>query len=169
MKCLPVVIPVRTQVRRAQGTGCEAAGFSLLELLIVFAVMATIAAIAIPSLLSAIASAKGARAVADIRTIGDAVLGYQAQYNAAPNTLNDIGYAGTNDPWGAPYQYLSFATVNGKGQMRKDRFLVPINTFFDLYSMGPDGKSTSPLTAKDSQDDIIWANDGAYIGLAANF
>ena len=53
--------------------------------------------------------------------------------------------------------------------MRKDRFLVPINTNFDLYSMGPDGKSVPPLTAQASQDDIIWASDGEYIGPAAQY
>jgi general secretion pathway protein G len=53
--------------------------------------------------------------------------------------------------------------------MRKDRFLVPINTDYDLYSMGKDGRSSPPLTAKASRDDIIRANDGAYIGLASNY
>jgi len=145
------------------------AGFTILELLIIVAIMATIAALAVPSLKSAVASAQIARTVADIRTIGNEALSFTLQYGAAPNTLADIGYDQQVDPWGAPYQYLNFANVNGKGKMRKDRFLVPINTYFDLYSMGPDGQSTSPLTAKQSQDDIIWANDGAYIGVAANF
>ena len=53
--------------------------------------------------------------------------------------------------------------------MRKDRFLVPINTYFDLYSTGEDGESVSPLTAKASQDDVIWANDGDFIGPASNY
>jgi general secretion pathway protein G len=53
--------------------------------------------------------------------------------------------------------------------MRKDRFLVPINTFFDLYSMGKDGQSVSPLTAQASRDDVIWANDGAFIGRASDY
>ncbi len=53
--------------------------------------------------------------------------------------------------------------------MRKDRFLVPINTDFDLYSMGRDGKSTPPLTAAASRDDIIRANGGAYIGPAKGY
>lgn len=145
------------------------AGFTILELLIIVAIMLTIAAIAIPSLQSAMAYAKVSRAVVDIRTIGNEALLYNAQYGAVPNTLADIGYGQQLDPWGAPYQYLNFANVNGKGKMRKDRFLVPINTYFDLYSMGPDGQSATPLTAKQSQDDIILANDGAYIGVAANF
>jgi general secretion pathway protein G len=52
---------------------------------------------------------------------------------------------------------------------RKDRFLVPINSDYDLYSMGPDGQSVAPLTAAPSQDDIVRASNGAYFGLAADF
>lgn len=52
------------------------------------------------------------------------------------------------------------------GMARKDRFLVPINSTYDLYSMGADGRSALPLTAQHSHDDIIRANDGTYIGLA---
>lgn len=55
------------------------------------------------------------------------------------------------------------------GSVRKDRFQVPINSDFDLYSMGPDGKSQGPLSAKASRDDVIRANDGAFIGIAAEF
>ncbi len=53
--------------------------------------------------------------------------------------------------------------------MRKDRFLVPLNSDFDLYSKGPDRKSVPPLTAEASRDDIIRANDGGYIGLASEY
>jgi general secretion pathway protein G len=53
--------------------------------------------------------------------------------------------------------------------MRKDKSLVPINTQFDLYSVGPDGQSRPPLTAAVSRDDVIMANDGAYIGPAASY
>jgi general secretion pathway protein G len=53
--------------------------------------------------------------------------------------------------------------------MRKDRFLVPINTYYDLYSMGPDGQSQPPLTARVSRDDVIRANDGQYFGPAEAF
>lgn len=73
------------------------------------------------------------------------------------------------DPWGNPYQYLNFDNVTGNGQKRKDKNLVPINTDYDFYSMGPDGKTTSPLTAAISQDDIVRARDGAYVGVASDY
>ena len=144
-------------------------GFTLVELLITMAIILTLAAIAIPNLLSALNQAKIAKAVGDIRAIGTDAIEYDFTNGRYPNTLADIGYGNFNDPWGHPYQYLNFANATGKGQMRKDRFLVPINTFFDLYSMGADGQSVSPLTAKVSQDDIIWANDGDYVGLASQY
>lgn len=52
---------------------------------------------------------------------------------------------------------------------RKDRFLVPINSDYDLYSVGPDGQSRPPLNAAASRDDIIRAADGAFYGLAEKF
>ncbi len=73
------------------------------------------------------------------------------------------------DPWGNPYQYLNFDTVTGNGKKRKDKNLVPINTDYDFYSMGPDGKTATPLTAAISQDDIVRARDGAYVGVASDY
>jgi general secretion pathway protein G len=55
------------------------------------------------------------------------------------------------------------------GEVRKDRFLVPINSDYDLYSMGPDGESRAPLQAEPSRDDVIRGGDGAFIGLASDF
>jgi len=55
------------------------------------------------------------------------------------------------------------------GSVRKDRFLAPINTDFDLYSMGPDGDSRAQLSAQPSRDDIIRAANGSYFGLAQEF
>jgi general secretion pathway protein G len=147
----------------------RASGFTLIELVVVIAILLTIAAIAIPSYLAAVDQAKIARAVGDIRTIGNAVLAYELINQRYPNTLDQTDYGTTLDPWGHPYQYLNFANTKGKGKMRKDRFLVPINSFFDLYSMGKDGQSVSPLTAGVSKDDIIWANDGAFIGRASDY
>ena len=162
--------PLRPTVR--EPAFCRQAsnrGFTLVELLIAIAVVVTICAMAIPNLLAALDQARIAKAVGDIRSIGDDVEAYNIIKGQYPDTLDDIDRGTFLDPWGNPYQYLNFAGAKGKGAMRKDRFLVPINSFFDLYSMGKDGKSVPPLTAKSSQDDIIWANDGDYIGLASEY
>jgi general secretion pathway protein G len=144
-------------------------GFTVVELVTTLAIILTISAIAVPNYFSALDRARIAKAVGDIHTIGTAVEGYEVVNQKYPATLADIGYGGTLDPWGQPYQYLNFANTTGKGAMRKDRFLVPINTYFDLYSMGKDEKSVAPLTANASQDDIIWANDGDFVGLASDY
>ena len=131
--------------------------------------IATLTAIAIPNVSTAIENANIGKAVGDLHSIATTIIGYDAVEGQFPNALSDVGFGNFNDPWGNPYQYLNFANVNGKGKMRKDRFLVPINSAFDLYSMGQDGQSVPPLTAKVSQDDVVWASDGAYIGLASQY
>jgi general secretion pathway protein G len=133
------------------------------------AILLTIAALAVPALMSAVESARVARAVGDIRALEDDIAAYNAANDSFPNSLSDIGRDQLLDPWGSPYRYLNFANTTGKSGMRKDRFLVPINSDYDLYSMGEDRKTIAPLTAKVSQDDIIRANDGGYLGLAADY
>jgi general secretion pathway protein G len=64
--------------------------------------------------------------------------------------------------------YLNFATTP-QGQWRKDHNLVPLNSAFDLYSMGKDGQSQPPLTAAASHDDIVRASDGNFIGMASRY
>ena len=72
--------------------------------------------------------------------------------------------------WFEPDSAYAAGTGNGSaGKPRKDRFLHPINSDYDLYSMGKDGESVEPLTAKKSHDDVIRANDGGFVGLAAEF
>ncbi len=145
------------------------AGFTLIELVLVIAILATIAAILIPNFMSALDAAKIARAIADIQALETEIDSYQILNGTLPNTLDDLGRGTFLDPWGTPYQYLNFANVNGQGQMRKDRFLVPLNSTYDLYSMGADRQSLPPITAPVSQDDTIRANDGAYVGLASKY
>jgi general secretion pathway protein G len=143
-------------------------GFTLVELLIVMAIILTVSAIAVPNLQAALDDARMARAIADINTIETDIEAYYVQQGALPNTLADIGDDQFNDPWGNPYQYLNFA-VNGTKGARKDHFLHPLNSDYDLYSMGKDGKSVPPITAKESQDDILRANDGSFVGLASQY
>jgi general secretion pathway protein G len=86
-------------------------------------------------------------------------------------SLADVPGVPAADPWGNPYAYLNFAApIPGvQGMIRKDHNLHPLNSEFDLYSLGADGDSQPALTAKASQDDVIWARDGSFIGLASDF
>ncbi|MFB3081339.1 MAG: hypothetical protein ACE1Y1_06150, partial [Nitrosomonadaceae bacterium] len=83
-------------------------------------------------------------------------------------SLTDVNMNLLLDPWSAPYEYLN---LDGApiGQVRKDQALVPINSDYDLFSKGPDGASTAPLTAANSRDDIVRANNGSFIGIASDY
>lgn len=145
-------------------------GFTLIELLLVIAVVGILAAIAIPGYGAYREKLRIYDAKSDIRAIDVSIRTYFTDNGIHPNSLNDVGRGGMRDPWGRPYQYLNIADA-GKNPpgARKDHFLVPINSDFDLYSMGPDGQSSPPLTAKISRDDIVRANDGHFIGLASEY
>jgi general secretion pathway protein G len=147
------------------------AGFTLIELIVVVTITGILAAVAIPTYTGYIEKARQTKAIAELRLLETEILAFYAVNDRLPLTLDEIGRENLKDPWGNPYVFLNFETIKGqgKGKMRKDRFLVPINTDYDLCSMGPDGKTVPPLTAKASRDDIIRANNGAYIGRATEF
>jgi len=143
--------------------------FSVIELLIVVAIIGTLAAIAVPSLFAAVDQARITKAVGDIHAIELDIKTFLLTKGRMPVDLAEVGADQIRDPWGNPYVYTDLTAINGKGKARKDRFLNPLNSDFDLYSVGPDGQSSTPLTAKASRDDIVRANDGAFIGPAADF
>jgi len=230
-------------------------GFTLLELMVVIAIVGIIASIATVAYNGYIETTRIAAAKMQIRELSIVLNDYALDNGAYPDSLDEIGSGNLLDPWGNPYQYLKFpklfngASVSGSeiysnfsagysiqyasyssigsngysfqyagdysgysdgynqsyegysnesdgysgsteqggggatggdssdngsgrgymGQVRKDRNLVPINSYFDLYSKGKDGQSKPPLTVPVSQDDIIYASDGAYIGLAKDY
>lgn len=152
-----------------EGRPEKSSGFTLVELLITIAIVGILSGIGIPLYAGYIEKAKIVRAVSDITNISKSIISYNIDNNKYPQSLAEVGYGSMKDPWGARYQYLNIQTTRGNGPKRKDRFVVPINTDYDLYSMGKDGKSRPPLTSRDSKDDVIRANDGTYIGLASAF
>ena len=146
-------------------------GFTLVELITAVAIIGILSAIAIPAYSDYLNKARIVRAIAEIKMLETAIVAYTVNNNRQPDTLGDIGYGNLLDPWGHAYQYLNIADgdIKGKGSLRKVRFLNPLNSDFDLYSMGADGKSKPALTAKDSQDDILRTNNGGFIGLVSDF
>ena len=66
-------------------------GFSLIELLIVVAIILIIAAIAIPNLLRARIAANEASCVASLRTINTANITYNSTYNQYASSLTNLG------------------------------------------------------------------------------
>lgn len=145
-------------------------GFSLIELMMVGAIVALLALVAVPTYRDQVLRARIAEATADIKQIEQAIERYKTRFaGQLPASLADLKLNDVIDPWGYPYQYLSFAGLSSKGAMRKDHNLVPINTDYDLYSLGPDGASQPPLTATSSQDDVVRASNGRYVGLGKEY
>ena len=156
-------------------------------MLIVIAIIGTILAIALPMFQEVLHQARVARAIGDIGAIQTDIAAYEAGGKGLPESLATIGRESLVDPWGSPYQYLNFELAAGGGGggkggkggkgggggfpvgARMDRFLVPINSTYDLYSVGKDGKTVIALTAKDNIDDIVRATDGGFIGLAVQY
>ena len=155
----------RQQVVRWAGNN---QGWTLIELVIVLAVIAVLSTIALTLYYDYSYQVQIARAVADIANIGSEISTFQMMNERLPINLAEINRATFKDPWGSPYEYFDIEFGSG-GQPRKDHNLHPLNSDFDLYSKGRDGDSNTPLTASKSRDDIIRANDGQFIGLASRY
>ncbi|MBL1140819.1 MAG: prepilin-type cleavage/methylation domain-containing protein [Proteobacteria bacterium] len=122
-----------------------------------------------PAMLKMADNAKTSIAIDEIEDIQINIDEFFKEKGRYPDSLEEVFGEVPLDEWGNPYQYLNLSTVKGKGKRRKDKNLVPINSDYDLYSMGPDGKSVSPLTASASKDDIVRGRNGAFIGIATDY
>jgi general secretion pathway protein G len=143
-------------------------GFSLFELLLAVSIVAVLALVAVPSYSNYKERTRVSQAVIDIAAIGALIRAYYQDNHDYPSSLSQIG-ANKVDPWGQPYVYKVFRTPSDRGSARKDKNLVPINSDYDLYSKGKDLASRPPLVAPPSRDDVVRANDGAFIGLASTY
>jgi general secretion pathway protein G len=143
------------------------AGFTLIEVVVAVGMIAVLASLALPLFGGWRDKIKTKTAQDDIIAISMAVDGFLADNARLPDGLSEVGRGGKKDPWGRDYQYRNLTTSNGNGQARKDHSLVPLNTDYDLYSSGPDGQSSAPLTAATSRDDILRANNGRFVGPAS--
>ncbi len=118
-------------------------GFTLLEIMVVVAIIAILSTVVVVNLVGKVDDAKLARAQSDIQSLTSALQLYKLDNGQYPSTQQGLEalmqrpsgnppapnwkpYVSKlpSDPWSQPYQYLS------PGQ-RGD---------FDVYSMGADGK-----------------------------
>jgi general secretion pathway protein G len=180
--------------RRILGAFTIDAGFTLVELLVAMAMIGILAAMGVPAYRQALEAARVAKAIGDIKAIDKEIQIKLVLDGCLADSLKDIGRDQLRDPWGNPYTYnvlpgkAAGGSGDGKGgkdpsnacpacngqcvsigQARKDRNLVPINSDFDLFSAGRDGKTTGPLTAKASHDDVVRGSDGAFVGLGKDY
>jgi general secretion pathway protein G len=144
-------------------------GFTLLELGIALGIVGVLAALGGVSYSAYLERTRTRQAIFQIRTIEDMVMAYEIENEVYPANLVDVGAETMRDPWGNLYVYLRIVGLTGKSLVRKDKFLNPLNSDFDLYSKGPDGDTRTPLTAPQSQDDIVRANNGGFVGIAEQY
>ena len=129
--------------RNKRGT----AGFTLVEMLVVLAIIAVLAAVVGPEILRNVGDANSGAARSQIEMMGLALDQYRLDNHAYPSTEQGlaalrtaptVGEAPRNwrgpylkraipaDPWGHPYQYLAPGRANPTG--------------YDLFSLGRDGR-----------------------------
>jgi general secretion pathway protein G len=144
-------------------------GFTLVEIAIVLAIAGILLAIAVPRFQNYIDRSRIAQSVYDIGDMSSTIKKQRMTKGFLPDSLADVGLDTKLDPWGHPYEYLNLATLKGNGQARKDKKLAPLNSDFDLYSVGADGLTQASLVNSASRDDVVRARDGGFIGLASDF
>jgi len=150
--------------------GLRQAAFSLVELLTVLVVIGALATIALPSYRDHIERTRRNQAIQDILVLSVAIERYYADHFTYPPNLAALsGNLPINDPWGNAYQYLGInvSPPPNTGAVRRDKNLNPLNSDYDLYSMGPDGQTQKQLTAAKARDDIVRAGNGGFIGTAS--
>lgn len=146
-------------------------GYGLIELMVTLVFASLLMSIAVPAYDRYAERARIAKAVGDIGSISVEIGKFQLRNNdRLPVSLAELGVDIPMDPWDRPYSYINIEAAGpGVGGFRKDKNLNPLNTDFDLYSSGKDGESKGPLSAKASQDDIVRANNGAFIGRGEDY
>jgi general secretion pathway protein G len=140
--------------------------------MIVIAIVGIVTSIGVPNYIKYREKARIAVAITEIKFIEKEIATYRVENGELPEDLKEIGMDRVLDPWGRPYIYLKIQGNDAKDKNfrpRKDLSLHPINSDFDLFSVGKDGRSNAPLTAKISQDDIVRANNGGFVGLVSNY
>jgi len=117
-------------------------GFSLIELLIVVAIILIIAAIAIPNLLRARISANEASAVASCRTMNTASITYNSSYGTYPATLSALGPSNGATPTSSSADLLDqvLAPTGGVNASTKSgyTFTYASATPFNTYTLNAD-------------------------------
>ena len=137
-------------------------GFTLLELLLVSAILAILMSIFIPMWREYQVVAGVSRAMSDIRTIETTISAYVIEQTIGlPPNLTQIGYGNLLDPWGRPYEYRVSGTRTNLG--------TDLNGDYDLFSTGPDVDWKPSINANESLDDIVRGDNGHFVGKAEDY
>ena len=144
--------------------------FTVIEIAIGLMIVSLLYMTISPAIISSMNNAKVTNSSSEIEEMQVTIDDFYKKNGRFPDTLDEVFTEVPIDAWGNPYQYTNIMNATGgSGSFRKDKNLVPINSDYDLYSMGPDGKSASPLTAAISHDDIVRGRNGLFLGLAVDY
>jgi prepilin-type N-terminal cleavage/methylation domain-containing protein len=138
-------------------------GFSLIELLVVVAVILIIAAIAIPNLLRARASANEASAVSSIRIMSTACLTYNSTYGQFPALQANMGPTNGATPSSSEADLLdsSLGTANAVKSGYAVVYVAGTSTPISSYTINADPvvqNGTGVRHFYTDQSDVIRAN-----------
>ncbi|MCU0234083.1 MAG: type II secretion system protein GspG [Thermoanaerobaculales bacterium] len=136
-------------------------GFSIVELLIVAAIIGLITAIAIPNLLNAIQRSRQTRTVSDMRGISNGIAMYQQDFAKFPVASS---YVAVEDlrPDLAPFIGDGMVTVDA---WQRSFYYKSNGDFYTLVSYALDGTATEPWTEGITtlfEDDIVIV-DGNFL------
>ncbi|HLJ92417.1 MAG TPA: type II secretion system protein GspG [Gemmataceae bacterium] len=129
---------VRTQRAEVRG------GFTLMEMLVVVAIIVLLAALAAPIVMGRLEEAKKSKAQVDCKTLVDQAKMFKLKYGDFPQTLGQLTQPGADgsapfiearyliDPWGHEYQYTPFGQHNQVGDP-------------EVWSMGPNMQNPNSM------------------------
>ena len=147
-----------------RGAAHDNRGFTLVELLIVIAIIGVLCLMAIPQYSHLTNLAKNARCKSEIRTVEKSLIAYNLDHGSFPPTGNlSLATTTLKDPWGRDYQYYNIQTGGVGGPYMEWDGSTTINHDFDLYSMGVNGAGLHDLNDPNCTDDIFRAADGLIV------
>jgi general secretion pathway protein G len=155
--------------RTRTGRPPREAGLTLLELMLVVGLVAILTSIAVPAYTEYAERARVSQAARDIGDLQMAIERFRTRQLRLPVDLAEIDRADLRDPWGRAYVFYDYDEGRSPDPSRRDRNLRPLNTDYDLYSIGKDGASHKMLSNRNSDDDVIRALDGSFIGRGKDF
>lgn len=136
---------------------------------VMMAIISIVIAFALPAYTSHLERNEKRAAVATMMTLSEHINGYLTRHKRLPESLDVLELSNPAiDPWGRPYIYIRGSRDNGLSLPKVHDSGRPLNTDYELYSKGPDGETNNRVSSPVSQDDIIRAGNGRYIGIASD-
>ena len=131
-------------------------GFSLIELLIVVAIILIIAAIAIPNLLRSKIAANQSSAVGSLRSLNTACIAYSTSYGQFPAALTNLGPVGSGTASSTSADLIDL--VLSAGQKSGYVFTFTAGTANQSYSI-----TAVPITAATTGQNMYYTDQSGVI------